>query len=230
MATVTGYTSTRMKEIEDAAIIDGDVVGNDLILTRYDTTQINAGSIKGSTGVAGPAGPTSIVIVTSTTRPTNPVEGLMIYETDTDKIYTWDGTSWTLPKNVAGGILGVPGTTIVGQSVTTETDLTGLTVTATIGASRRIKLSYHVVISRSVLDGYSNMKIKEGVNVLSEIFITNDISGIGESRSGFVLLTPSVGLHTYKLSLTRGSGTGTSTLAATATYPAFFIVEDVGGV
>lgn len=50
MASVTGYTAARMQAIEDSAIIDGAVVGDDLILTRYDTTTINAGNVRGPIG------------------------------------------------------------------------------------------------------------------------------------------------------------------------------------
>lgn len=58
MATITGYTAARMKEIEDAAIVDGHVnVGGDLILHRFDGATINAGSVIGPQGVAGPPGP-----------------------------------------------------------------------------------------------------------------------------------------------------------------------------
>lgn len=39
------YTSARMKEIEDGAIVDGDVVSGNLILRRFDGTEINAGPI-----------------------------------------------------------------------------------------------------------------------------------------------------------------------------------------
>jgi hypothetical protein len=96
MATVTGYTSERMKEIEDSTIVDGDVVGSNLILTRRDNTTINAGSVIGPQGVVGPAGPTSIIVCTSTTRPTGGslFTGLAIYETDTKKFYIYDGGAW----------------------------------------------------------------------------------------------------------------------------------------
>lgn len=96
MATVTGYTAARMKEIEDSAIVDGNVVGDDLILVRFDAGTINAGSVRGPQGIQGPVGPTSIVVCTSTTRPTGGAlfEGLFIYETDTNKTYFWDGTNW----------------------------------------------------------------------------------------------------------------------------------------
>lgn len=110
MATVTGYTAARMKQIEDASIIDGDVVGDDLILTRFDTTQVNAGNVRGAQGVQGSPG-TGIQVVTSTTRPVTPIEGNMIYETDTDKFLSYNGTEWVLPKNLGEGFYVVTSTT-----------------------------------------------------------------------------------------------------------------------
>lgn len=58
MATITGLTAERMLEIEAASIVDGEVVGDDLILTRHDTTQINAGDVRGPAGPQGPEGAT----------------------------------------------------------------------------------------------------------------------------------------------------------------------------
>jgi hypothetical protein len=45
-----------MAEIEAAAIVDADVVGDNLILIRHDGTQINAGSVRGPAGPTGPVG------------------------------------------------------------------------------------------------------------------------------------------------------------------------------
>lgn len=56
MATVTSLTAERMLAIEAASVVDGEVVGDDLILTRQDGSQINAGDIRGPQGVAGPIG------------------------------------------------------------------------------------------------------------------------------------------------------------------------------
>ena len=56
MATVTGMTADRMKQIEAQSVIDGDVVGDNLILTQHDGTQINAGSVRGPKGDPGPVG------------------------------------------------------------------------------------------------------------------------------------------------------------------------------
>lgn len=37
---------------------------------------------------------THVRVVTSTTRPTSPIEGQVIYETDTDKYLQWTGAAW----------------------------------------------------------------------------------------------------------------------------------------
>ena len=56
MATVTGFTADRMLAIEAASVVDGDVVGDNLILTKHDGSQINAGSVRGPAGPQGPVG------------------------------------------------------------------------------------------------------------------------------------------------------------------------------
>ena len=56
MATITGLTADRMLEIEAASVVDGDVVGNDLILAKHDGSIINAGNVRGPAGPVGPMG------------------------------------------------------------------------------------------------------------------------------------------------------------------------------
>ena len=54
---VTGLTADRMRQIEAAGIIDGDVDANgNLILTTYGGLQINAGKVKGDPGEKGDPG------------------------------------------------------------------------------------------------------------------------------------------------------------------------------
>lgn len=60
MATITGYTSARIKQIEDKAIINGTILGDNLILITYDGTEINAGNVRGPQGIEGPIGEVSI--------------------------------------------------------------------------------------------------------------------------------------------------------------------------
>jgi Concanavalin A-like lectin/glucanases superfamily len=56
MTTVTGLTADRMLAIEAASVVDGDVIGDNLILTKHDGTQINAGNVRGPQGAVGPVG------------------------------------------------------------------------------------------------------------------------------------------------------------------------------
>jgi hypothetical protein len=56
MATITGLTAERMLEIEAASVVDGDVSGDSLFLTRKDGSLINAGNVRGPVGPAGPMG------------------------------------------------------------------------------------------------------------------------------------------------------------------------------
>jgi microcystin-dependent protein len=51
---VTGFTAERMLAMEDATVISGAVVGDDLILTTKDGTEIDAGNVRGPQGDVGP--------------------------------------------------------------------------------------------------------------------------------------------------------------------------------
>lgn len=87
MATVDGYTKAHMDTLVDEVIEDATIDGSgNLIMTRHSGATFNAGS------VVGPV-TSGIIICTSTTRPT-PHEGLAIYETDTNRIYVWQGSLW----------------------------------------------------------------------------------------------------------------------------------------
>ena len=61
MATVTGYTAARMKQIEDATVIGGHVNENgDLILERFDGQYLTGGHVAGSDGAPGTQGPPGV--------------------------------------------------------------------------------------------------------------------------------------------------------------------------
>lgn len=56
MATVNGYTAEHTEEVFDESIVDGEVVGDDLILTTRGGTPINAGDVRGPIGITPVAG------------------------------------------------------------------------------------------------------------------------------------------------------------------------------
>lgn len=53
MATVTAFTAERMLVIENTSIVDGNIVGDNLILKRRDLVTIDAGNVRGLTGSPG---------------------------------------------------------------------------------------------------------------------------------------------------------------------------------
>jgi hypothetical protein len=62
MATVTGMTAARMLDIEQNAVVDGSIVGDDLILEKQSGTTINAGNVRGPVGP--PGSPAAILPIT----------------------------------------------------------------------------------------------------------------------------------------------------------------------
>lgn len=101
MATVTGYTAERMKQIEDSSIVSGIIVGNNLILTRYDSTQVDAGNVRGPQGIQGPIGATTIpagaiMMWTTLTPPAGWLlaNGIAVSRTTYSVLFTAIGTSY----------------------------------------------------------------------------------------------------------------------------------------
>jgi len=99
MAVVTGLTKERMEEIEAASVVSGQVVGDNLILTKFGGSQINAGNVRGPIGLSGGA----FQQCTSTTRPTygSGDGGKAIFETNTKLIRVWTGTVWRTQEQVS---------------------------------------------------------------------------------------------------------------------------------
>jgi hypothetical protein len=109
-------------------------------------------------------------------------------------------------------------------------DLTGLTVTVTVGTSRRIKVTGFVrAWSQTVANARIAFRVQESTTILNEVVVEGSpVAGnAGDGNQVVWVATPTSGSHTYKL--TAGVlDTGTTTMNAAATYPAFILVEDIG--
>jgi hypothetical protein len=83
MGQVTGYTAERMKEIEDASVVNGDIdVDGHLILTRFDGTTIDAGLVAPQTEFD------SHVLFSEIAAPATPTAGLVaVYAKADNKLY-----------------------------------------------------------------------------------------------------------------------------------------------
>ncbi len=129
----------------------------------------------------------------------------------------------------ANGVLGYAGVEANQTNVSAEADLTSLSVTVTVPTGgRKVRITgFTNWISTSGTSGVS-VRIKEGATVLG------DATGLITTTYGLclnpsVIVTPAAGSHTYKLSGVVNAGAACSMLAS-ATSPAYILVEYLGGV
>jgi hypothetical protein len=127
-----------------------------------------------------------------------------------------------------GGWIGYAQATSNQGSITTAVDLTGLTVTVTVGTSRYLKITgYLSSWSSTNANAYAQLLVMESSTTLQSATGSTVTIGSGTMLCAVAVLTPSSGSHTYKLQL--GSVTaGTLTMSASATAPAYILVEDMG--
>jgi hypothetical protein len=129
------------------------------------------------------------------------------------------------------GTLGYAPVTANQGSITALVDLTGLTVTVTLVAGRRIRITGDVSFTSSVAADNALCQIVEGATVLNSR--STAIPAITTPAGGYschveAVLTPTAAAHTYKLQAQRNGGSGNITMVAAATQPAFILVEDIG--
>jgi hypothetical protein len=123
-------------------VIDQDTVNEELVevTNRSGTTLTVVRGVDGTTAVAHDSGAVvnhgvsardfdepnehvntdvdHILVVTSSTRPAAPSEGQIIYETDTDSFFGWNGSAWT---SIGGGASGASGDAVFYENDTNVT-------------------------------------------------------------------------------------------------------------
>lgn len=152
-------------------------------------------------------------IVTSTTRPASPWDGLTIYETDTDKLLIYDGTNWLLPDNVAGGFIArARKTSDTTSGLNTDpTDIPGLSVSVTVPAGRRMLLISNVLVGSSVDNDAAIVRHYRDTSQTSEGTHRSGRLMTGGNDIGVVWTStdaPAAGTYTYKCTIGRSTGSG----------------------
>jgi hypothetical protein len=129
------------------------------------------------------------------------------------------------------GTLGFASVTANQAGITTPlVDLTGLSVAVTVVSGRRVKITGFAASWQSnTVNDRAVFTIREGSTSLATVVTPMDPIANNGNGGGAVLWvgTPSAGAHTYKLSAASVDG-GSLTLEASATTPAFILVEDIG--
>lgn len=130
----------------------------------------------------------------------------------------------------AMGVLGYAQVTADQTGIgSTATDLTGLTVTVTVPAGRRLRISAQTEFDTSTAGNYAHLTAVEGSTAIQLSRINVSSPGQEEVVPLSVVRTPAAGTITYKLQGARNSGgTGTVGLRAGSTKPSYILVEDIG--
>lgn len=169
-----------------------------------------------------------ISVLTSTTRPLDPYEGEFIFESDTNKLVGYGGVDWA-PRDSGGQIGYAQNVTSQNTFTTVVTDITGLSAAVTVGTGRRIRISAELQFTSTAANDELEPTIQEGATVLQTTNVRTS-SAAGNLSTGYtsIVLTPTAGLHTYKMAARRVAGSGTVTNFGSATAPSYFLVEDIG--
>lgn len=131
------------------------------------------------------------------------------------------------------GVLGYASRTDDQGSISSIADLTSLSVTVDVPAGRRLKITGHAQVALT-FSGTETLSavgtVRESTTVLGRwcSFIDNGSGSRSMAQDGCIVITPAAGSHTYKLSLERGTGSGTVGIDQASDNPAFILVEDIG--
>lgn len=233
MATVNGMTAEAMQAIRDGAIVDANIVGNNLILTLFDGSTIDAGVAKGT--FLSPITGTHAALASS--NPT-PELGQVVMATDAPKSFRiGDGTTpyLGLPEFYTNGscqyVQTATGLTAVG---TTGIDWTGLTLTFQSDGVTPTKVWAKCAgatgeASVTVAGGIGRLAIYEGATLLDLADGSQGVSTGVAAKSSIpipvIVKTFSAGAHTVKAVAVRQGGNGTWAFPAGVGFEAKLAVE-----
>ena len=127
-------------------------------------------------------------VCTSTSRPANPFEGQLLYETDTDMLVIWNGSAWRYIASTTatnGTILQVDSATTAARtysrSNTTYANITGLTVSITPkSTSSKVLVRANVCCGLSVATEIVRLQLARNGSAIGG---GNEGSVIGETRA-----------------------------------------------
>lgn len=131
-------------------------------------------------------------------------------------------------NDISQGSVGYAAVTATQGSITTFVDLTSLTVTVTMVAGRRLRIKAFAHVQSTVANDIIGLRILEDGSQIVQGNISSPVANWGVGANAEIVRTPAAGSHTWKLQCGRDTGTGTISMAATATIPAFILVEDIG--
>ena len=150
-------------------------------------------------------------VCTSTTRPTAPYEGQMIYTTDLDTLELWNGTAWRImgaATATSGSILQVVGGVTTTQVTSSSTTPVDTTLTATITPKSTSSKILVIVHQEGLLklDGNTDITLNLFRNSTLLLTIgtqigvtgTTTLNGVGGAGTSYVDSPATTSAVTYK--------------------------------
>lgn len=175
-----------------------------------------------------------LVAASSSDRPSGtglPYEGQLIYQQDTKELlaYTTATTGWQKPWSMPWGVVGYASRTTNQTGIgNAATDITSLSLTATYVANRRVRITASGNLSSGGSGDSAVLYIREGSTTLSSTTSYNNFSNlIGAGFFASVVISPTAGSHTYKVSASQ-SNASTGAFNASSTTPGYILIEDLG--
>lgn len=165
-----------------------------------------------------------------------PGDGATIYQDNSAPVGAVEDDLWIDTNESAevglSSIIGYAEVTANQASIATEVDLTGLSVNVVVPAGRRLRITGFVgTWASTAANDRVIFAIKEGATQLNRLVTAEGDTTIGNQSAGGVvqvIVSPSAGSHTYRLTAAQADA-GTITMFAAATQPAYILVEDITG-
>jgi hypothetical protein len=127
----------------------------------------------------------------------------------------------------AAGVLGYVQVAAAQTGITTEADLTGLSVAATVGTGRRIRIIVFGTVSMDTANAAARLRIyRDSTQTSLSLLRVNTTSTLGENVECISVEAPAAGTYTWKATLEAVSNT--AALRAASGQPAGILVEDIG--
>lgn len=144
--------------------------------------------------------------------------------------YTINGTTWAAVRqnDTKMAVSTANQTGITGAAMV---DLTNLSVTITAAAGQSVRISFVVRTYGSLSTDVVQVTIREGTTNIAEFpapVNSANQANTTNTTTGFVVIQPTAGTHTYKLSAQRVVGTGVVTIAGSAGMRNHILVENLG--
>ena len=208
MTTVTGFTAARMLEIENGTIVDAALVGDDLVLTTHEGTDINVGSVRGPTGSTGATGPQGAGIAVGQLGefPKSPLpSGWLECDGSVKTIATYPALAAYLGTTFGGngtttfGLPGYGGRVLVGRDA-------GQTEFDTVGELGGAKTHTLTATEMPVHNHPSSLQAPAHYHYMDHSHLPSSGGAFVSSVSGFTLATPG-GLGFSTAASTGGAST-----------------------